>query len=148
MNSVRSLGCILSSPEYCVYSSHKNLLLFGNRPMWDFWWTEWQWDRCFFEHVYFPSTFMWPCIVINFLKWNQLDALISPILFLEWNSTCFGQFLCPSAGVFHCTHYNGICHTSFLAAWYCCVCSEKLPMMDRGTVRNMWSFISKINVRN
>ena len=25
-------------------------------------------------------------------------------LFLEWNSTCFGQFLCPSAGVFHCTH--------------------------------------------
>jgi hypothetical protein len=24
-------------------------------------------------------------------------------LFLEWNSTCFGQFLCPSSGVFHCT---------------------------------------------
>jgi len=23
-------------------------------------------------------------------------------LFLEWNSTCFGQFLCPSSGVFHC----------------------------------------------
>ena len=22
--------------------------------MWDFWWTEWQSDRCFFEHVYFP----------------------------------------------------------------------------------------------
>jgi len=22
-------------------------------------------------------------------------------LFLEWNSTCFGQFLCPSSGVFH-----------------------------------------------
>ena len=21
---------------------------------------------------------------------------------LEWNSTCFGQFLCPSSGVFHC----------------------------------------------
>jgi len=21
--------------------------------------------------------------------------------FLEWNSTCFGQFLCPSSGVFH-----------------------------------------------
>jgi hypothetical protein len=28
-------------------------------------------------------------------------------LFLEWNSTCFGQFLCPSSGVFHCTHSNG-----------------------------------------
>jgi len=25
-------------------------------------------------------------------------------LCLEWNSTCFGQFLCPSSEVFHCTH--------------------------------------------
>jgi len=32
-------------------------------------------------------------------------------LFFELNSTCFGQFLCPSPGVFHCTHSNGICHT-------------------------------------
>jgi len=29
-------------------------------------------------------------------------------LYLEWKSTCFGQFLCPSSGVFHCTHSNGI----------------------------------------
>jgi hypothetical protein len=29
-------------------------------------------------------------------------------LFLEWNSTCFGQFLCPSSGGFHCTHSNGM----------------------------------------
>jgi len=35
------------------------------------------------------------------------------ILFLEYNSTCFGQFLCPSSGVFHCTHSNGVCHTGF-----------------------------------
>jgi len=35
-------------------------------------------------------------------------------LFLEWNSTCFGKFLYPSSGVFHCTHSNGICHTSLL----------------------------------
>jgi len=32
-------------------------------------------------------------------------------LFLEWNCLCFGQFLCPSSGVFHCTHSNGICYT-------------------------------------
>jgi hypothetical protein len=32
-------------------------------------------------------------------------------LFLEWNSTCFGQFLCPSSGVFHCKHSHVICHT-------------------------------------
>jgi hypothetical protein len=37
-------------------------------------------------------------------------------LFLEWNSTYFGQFLCPSSGVFHCTHSNGICHTGLLTA--------------------------------
>jgi len=29
---------------------------------------------------------------------------------------CFGQFLCPSSGVFHCTHSNGICHTGLLTA--------------------------------
>jgi len=29
--------------------------------------------------------------------------------------------------------------------YYCCVYSEKLLMMDRGTVRNMLSFIPKIN---
>ena len=38
-------------------------------------------------------------------------------LFLEWNSTYFGQFLCPSSGVFHCTHSNGICHTGWLTAF-------------------------------
>jgi len=31
-------------------------------------------------------------------------------LFLYWKSTCFGPFLCPSSGVVHCTHSNGICH--------------------------------------
>jgi len=36
-------------------------------------------------------------------------------LFLEWNSTCYGQFLCPSS-VFHCTHSNGVCHTGLLTA--------------------------------
>ena len=37
-------------------------------------------------------------------------------LFLEWNSTCFGQFLCPSSEVFHCTHSNGICRTGLLTS--------------------------------
>jgi hypothetical protein len=38
-------------------------------------------------------------------------------LFLDWNSTCFGQFLFSSSGVFHCTHSNGICHTGLLTAY-------------------------------
>jgi hypothetical protein len=29
-------------------------------------------------------------------------------VYLEWNSTCFGQFLCPSSKVFYCTHGNGM----------------------------------------
>ena len=49
-------------------------------------------------------------------------------LFLKWNSTCFGHFLCPSSGVFPCTHSNRICHTGLLTAcekdqdaplWHC-----------------------------
>ena len=32
--------------------------------------------------------------------------------------------------------------------YHCCVYSEKHLMMDRGTVRNMWGFIPKINLRN
>jgi hypothetical protein len=37
-------------------------------------------------------------------------------LFLGMKIYMFGQFLCPSSGVFHCTHSNGICHTSLLTA--------------------------------
>jgi len=32
--------------------------------------------------------------------------------------------------------------------YHCCVYSEKLLMMDRGTVRNMYRFIPKLNLRN
>ena len=35
---------------------------------------------------------------------------------LELKSTCFGQFPCPSSGVFHCIHSNGICYTGLLTA--------------------------------
>ena len=31
--------------------------------------------------------------------------------------------------------------------YHCCVYSEKLLMMDRGTLRNMYSFIPKINLK-
>jgi hypothetical protein len=32
--------------------------------------------------------------------------------------------------------------------YHCCVYNDKLLMMDSGTVRNMQSFIPKINLRN
>jgi len=98
----------------------------------------------------------------NVVKYGSIFLIIKPTrctnfsnLFLEWNSTCFGQFLCQSSGVFHRMHSNGICHTVLLTAckqdqddpasklsanlydiYHCCVYSEKLLMTDRGTVRN------------
>ena len=100
----------------------------------------------------------------KFLKIKPTRCTNFSNLFLEWNSVCFGQFLCPSPRVFfHCTHSNGICHTGLLTAceqdqvgtqfqpdaacrlsadlyviYHCCVYSEKkLLVMDRGTVRNI-----------
>jgi hypothetical protein len=53
-----------------------------------------------------------------FLMFQQSILIIKPNrctdfsnLFFEWNSTYFGEYLCPSRGVFHCTHGIGICHT-------------------------------------
>ena len=129
----------------------------------------------------------------KFLTIKQIRCTNFSNLFLEWNSACFGQLLCPSSGVFHSKHSNGICHTGLLTAvskpvwhisllcvqwktpddeqrncpkhvvfhsknklqklvqhpdparklsanlydiYHCCVYSEKLLMMDTGTVRN------------
>jgi hypothetical protein len=37
-------------------------------------------------------------------------------LFLEWNSTCFGQSHCPSSGVFSRYIQQWLCHTGLLTA--------------------------------
>jgi hypothetical protein len=44
------------------------------------------------------------------------DAVISKFILVR-NSTCFGQFLCPSSGVFHCTFGTGICYTCVRTAF-------------------------------
>jgi len=54
-------------------------------------------------------------------------------LFLESNSTCFGQFLCLSLGVFRCTHSNGICHTGLLTA---CEQDQDVPSWSCSQVIN------------
>ena len=83
-------------------------------------------------------------------------------LFLEWNSTCFGQFPRPSSGVFSLYTQQWYMSYRFVdclragSGWncssipilvascqqtcmtyHCYVYSEKILMMDRGTVRNM-----------
>ena len=40
------------------------------------------------------------------------------------------------------------CQQTYMTLYHCCVYSEKLLMMDRGTVRNKQGFIPKINLRN
>jgi len=54
--------------------------------------------------------------LVYFLKIKPTRCTNFSNLFLEWNSTGFGQFLCPSSGVFHCTRSNGIWHSGLLTA--------------------------------
>jgi hypothetical protein len=57
---------------------------------------------------------MWPCIVTNFLIIKPTGCTNFSNLFWKWKSTCFGQFLCPSSGVIHCTLSNDICRKVFV----------------------------------
>jgi len=80
------------------------------------------------------------CINFSILFWDET---------LHVSDSSFS----PSSGVFHCIHSNGIGHTGLRTAFkqyqdhpdpacklfanHCCVYSDILLMMDRGTVRNM-----------
>ena len=88
-------------------------------------------------HSYFFFTFTLTCIVTNFFLIKPTDALISQIYFCKETLTCFGQFLCPSSGVFHCTFGTGICHTGFDDMYQCWMYSGKRLIMGRGTAQNM-----------
>ena len=94
--------------------------------------------------------------LLNFFLIKPTDALIFPSLFLSRNSACFGQFLCPSSGVFHCTFGTGICHAGLMTAfkhvhpgcawklssdlydiYQCWMYSGRLLMTGRGTAWKM-----------
>ena len=65
---------------------------------------------------------------------------------LFWKeTTCFGQFLCPSSGVFHCTHSNGICHTGLLTA--CKQDQDGAPFHPDPvcTVKNSWWWTEELS---
>ena len=47
----------------------------------------------------------------NFFIIKPTRCTNSSNLFLEWNSTCFEQFLCPSSGVFYFTRSKPVWHT-------------------------------------
>ena len=58
----------------------------------------------------------------------QVCWQLSSRIRMELKSTCFGQFLCPSSGVFHCTHSNGICHKGLLTACEPCLQAVSKPV--------------------
>ena len=70
-------------------------------------------------------------VLISVRVWVRVFTVVSEIIN---NSTYFGQFLCPSSGVFHCTHSNGVCHTGLLT-----VCQQD----QDGTSWSCWQTISK-----
>jgi hypothetical protein len=105
-------------------------------------------------------TFMWPCIMTDFfLTIKPTRCTTFSNWFWKWNFTCFGQFLCPSTGVIHCTLSNGICHTdSFRAAGSGCNCSSILILLLEScqqtcityttaecTVNNSWWWTEKLS---
>ena len=73
-----------------------------------------------FQHV--NITWSYPGFLCNKTNWmHKFHTFI-----LSWNSTCFGQFVCPSSGVHTCMTYTIAECTVY-----------ELLMMDRQTVRNM-----------
>ena len=75
----------------------------------------WRWTVCLPSYVFEFDVH----VTVHrdkFLKIKLTSCTDFSNLFLEWNSTCFGQFLCPSSEFFHCTQSNGICHIGLLNA--------------------------------
>jgi len=90
----------------------------------------------FYYLCYFITEF-----TFHILHPNILFLIIRPArctnfsnLFLEWNSTCVGQFLCPSSGVFHCLQIIQVIQVCWQLAsklsanlydiYHCCLYSE------------------------
>jgi hypothetical protein len=50
----------------------------------------------------------------NKFLFNKINRRTNfPNLFFQ-KTTCFGKFLCPSSGIFHCTFGTGICHAGLM----------------------------------
>jgi hypothetical protein len=121
---------LLTACEQFLWQKLQNITL-GGEKMW-----LWLTNKCnkFDVHVAVHHD--------KFLTIKPTRCINFSNLFLEWNSTCFRQFLWPSSGDYHCTHSNGICHTGLLTACEqdkdgTAVPSLSYSQAHRGTVRNM-----------
>jgi hypothetical protein len=64
-------------------------------------------------------------------------------LFLEWNSTCFGQFLCPSSGVTH-WHQDGTAVPSWSCSKAVCRTVWHIQLLVC-TVKNSWWWTEELS---
>ena len=64
------------------------------------------WDALSFcpDHRQCPNNMYFLFLIIKPTRCTSFSHL-----FLELNFTCFGQLLCPSSGVFYCTHTAMVC---------------------------------------
>jgi hypothetical protein len=132
--------CLLRhlSRRYGISDPYNELLLIvckishvyaGCRNTWASWMYEWV-HKCSADCDVHVTVHRVKFLIIKLIRCTDFSNL-----FLEWNSTCFGRFLCPSSGVFHCTHSNGICHTGLLTA-----CEQ-----DQDETANFWNLFLKWN---
>jgi hypothetical protein len=83
------------------------------------------------------------------MEWNACGIpIIKPTrctdfsnLFFDWNSACFEQYTCPSSGVYHCTHSNGICHTGAHSCQQTCM-TYTIAVC---TVKNSWWWTEELS---
>ena len=120
-------------------------------------------NRFILSNVHIFFTFMWPCIVTTSFVIKPTRCTNFKKCILSWNSTCFGQFVCLSSGVYSLYTQQWYMSYSFVDSsqagpwWNCssimvlfesCLqtsmtytiaeCTmNKLVMIDRRTVRNM-----------
>ena len=67
------------------------------------------------SRIYGKNFIIYFFILFYFFNYNQQDATIFDYLSLN-GSTCFGQFLCPSSGVYNCTFSFRYCQPILLQA--------------------------------
>ena len=158
----KTLYIPLSSPLHTTCPAHLILLYFITRTILGEEYRSLNSSLCSLLHSPVTSSLLGPNILLNTIFSNtKLDALISQIHF--WNRTlhvsdCSSvhhqEFFTVHTAVVYVTQVcwqlasrirtevfrpepARICRQTCMTLYHCCVCSEKLLMMDRGTVRNM-----------
>jgi hypothetical protein len=90
-------------------------------------------------------TFIWPCIVTNFFVIKPTRCTNFTNLILSWNSTCFGQFLCPSSGVYSLytqQWYMSYRYVDSFRSWTCSKAVYKpvwrIPLLSVQLINSWW----------